>query len=324
MRIGVVGAGAVGGVLAALLDRVGHEVVVTARGEGLAAIREHGLRLDGGWGEHTARVGASEALTEPVGLLIVAVKAPDLADALRANRAAAVGDVLVVRNGLGAIRDARDVLGSGPSILGGLALYAASISGPGRVTVTAPASLYLGGSPIAPAVADVLADALPTHVVEPFENAEWTKLVVNQVNALPAITGLSVQETIADAGLRRILTRCIRETIGIARVKGIRFEPLQGLSDALLRMVSLVPEPLAEVLPRLMARRMGAVPNPGSTLQSVRRGRPTEIDWLNGAVVAAAAEAGRTAPINAALTEMVHEVERTGRFLAPADVVRRV
>ncbi len=324
MRIGVVGAGAVGGVLAALLDRVGHEVVVTARGEGLAAIREHGLRLDGGWGEHTARVAASEALTEPVEMLIVAVKAPDLTDALRANSAAATGDVLVVRNGLGAIRDARDVLGSGPSILGGLALFAASISSPGRLSVTAPASLYLGGSPIAPAVAEVLADALPTHVVEPFENAEWTKLVVNQVNALPAITGLSVQETIADAGLRRILTRCIRETVGIARVKGIRFEPLQGLSDALLRLVSLVPEPLAEVLPRLMARRMGAVPNPGSTLQSVRRGRPTEIDWLNGAVVAAAAETGRTAPINAALTEMVHEVERTGRFLAPADVVRRV
>lgn len=324
MRIGVVGAGAVGGVLAALLDRVGHEVVVTARGEGLAAIRDHGLRLDGGWGEHTARVTAFEALTEPVDLLIVAVKAPDLADALRANRAAATGDVLVVRNGLGAISDARDVLGSGPSILGGLALYAASISGPGRVTVTAPASLYLGGSPIAPVVAEVLADALPTHVVEPFENAEWTKLVVNQVNALPAITGLSVQETIADAGLRRILTRCIRETIGIARLRGIRFEPLQGLSDALLRLVALVPEPLAETLPRLMARRMGAVPNPGSTLQSVRRGRPTEIDWLNGAVVAAAAETGRTAPINAALTEMVHEVERTGHFAAPADVIRRV
>lgn len=312
-----------GGSLAALLDRAGHDVIVAARGEGLTAIRDHGLRLDGGWGEHVAHVAASEALIEPVQLLIVAVKAPDLADALRANRVAATRDVLVVRNGLGAIRDARAVLGDGPSVLGGLALYAASITAPGRVTVTAPASLYLGGSPAAPDVADVLGAALPAHVVEPFENAEWTKLVVNQVNALPAITGLSVQETIADAGLRRILVRSIRETVGIARAKGIRFEPLQGLSDGLLRVVSLVPEAIAEALPRLMARRMGAVPNPGSTLQSVRRGRPTEIDRLNGAVVAAAVEVGRTAPINAALTEMVHEVERTGRFLTPADVIRR-
>jgi 2-dehydropantoate 2-reductase len=65
------------------------------------------------------------------------------------------------------------------------------------------------------------------------------------------------------------------------------------------------------------------VPNPGSTLQSVRRGRLTEIDFLNGAVVAAASEHGLTAPINAAIVEMVHEVERTGTFLTPRQVVAR-
>jgi 2-dehydropantoate 2-reductase len=65
------------------------------------------------------------------------------------------------------------------------------------------------------------------------------------------------------------------------------------------------------------------VPNPGSTLQSIRRGQPTEIDYLNGAVVAAAEAAGRHAPVNEALTRMVHEVERSGAFLPPAEVVRR-
>jgi 2-dehydropantoate 2-reductase len=73
-----------------------------------------------------------------------------------------------------------------------------------------------------------------------------------------------------------------------------------------------------------MARRMGPVPNPGSTLQSIRRGVPTEIDALNGAVVRVAGEHGRDAPISAALTALVHEVERTGTFLTPAEVVRRV
>ena len=58
MRIGVLGAGAVGGTLAALLARAGHDVEVTARGAHLEAIRRDGIRLDGGWGEHTAH-GAS-------------------------------------------------------------------------------------------------------------------------------------------------------------------------------------------------------------------------------------------------------------------------
>src|SRR4051812_7687564 len=95
MRIAVIGAGAVGGTLAALLDRAGHDVQVTARGENLAAIKANGLRLDGGWGEHVAHVEAHETLAagsitsagapEP-DLAILATKAQDAVAALRANR----------------------------------------------------------------------------------------------------------------------------------------------------------------------------------------------------------------------------------------------
>jgi 2-dehydropantoate 2-reductase len=73
-----------------------------------------------------------------------------------------------------------------------------------------------------------------------------------------------------------------------------------------------------------MKRRMGATPNPGSTLQSIRRGQLTEIDYLNGAVVAEARIAGIEAPVNAALTALVHEVERTGRFVPRDAVIERL
>jgi 2-dehydropantoate 2-reductase len=69
---------------------------------------------------------------------------------------------------------------------------------------------------------------------------------------------------------------------------------------------------------------MGATPNPGSTLQSIRRGQLSEIDYLNGAVVAEARAIGQEAPVNAALTALVHEVEATKAFIAPAEVARRV
>ena len=68
---------------------------------------------------------------------------------------------------------------------------------------------------------------------------------------------------------------------------------------------------------------MGDVPNPGSTLQSIRRGVPSEIDHLAGAVVRTAHRLGREAPVNQLLVELVHEVERSGAFLAPEDVARR-
>lgn len=329
MRVAVIGAGAVGGLLAALLHRAGHDVEVTARGAHLAAIRADGIVLDGGYGAHVARVEAGEVLTRAPEVAILATKAQDAEAALRANaHVVGAAPLLVVQNGLGGIRVARDVLPDAP-LLGGLALFATSYLSPGRITVTAALPLVLGaadGTPrvVLDRVADVLRVALPIEVVDSLEGAKWTKLLVNHVNALPAITGLSVQETVADPGLRRVLAASLRETVRLANRLGIRFTGLQGIPGWVLPWLGRGPLWVAARLPRLLARRMGDVPNPGSTLQSLRRGQLTEIDFLNGAVVRVAREHGLDAPINAALVDLVHEVERTGEFLPPARVAERV
>lgn len=322
VRVAIIGAGAVGGTTAALLDRAGHDVTVTARGEHLAAIREHGIRLTGGWGAHTARVEARETLIEPADLVILTTKAQDAASALQANAAGlGSGLLLVIQNGLDGVPTAREVTGR-DDIVGGLAMYAASYLSPGEVSVTTPLPTFLGGpQPALGAIATELGGAMPVEVLDDLDSAKWTKLIVNQLNALPAITGLSVQETIADDGLRRVLTSSMREAVHVAHANGVRFASLQGLSDARLRLFAAVPERFAERVPRLMSRRMGDVPNPGSTLQSIRRGQRTEIDFLHGAVVARAGSV--PVPVNAAIVAMVHEVERTGTFLAPDEVVRR-
>lgn len=322
MQVAVIGAGAVGGTTAALLEKAGHDVVVTARGAHLDAIREHGIRLTGGWGEHTARVEARERLDAPAELLVLTTKAQDAASALEAN-CAAWGSrlVLVIQNGLDGAAGAASVLGR-DDVVGGLAMYAASYLRAGEVQVTTPLPTFLGGPlPSLDEITAVLGSAMPVEVLDDLERAQWTKLMINEVNALPAITGLSVQEVVADAGLRRVLTRSMREAVRVARSHGVRFVPMSGMSDRILRAFVAMPESLAERLPRLMARRMGAVPNPGSTLQSIRRGQRTEIDHLNGAIVARAGAV--PVPVNRALVELVHEVEASGEFVAPAEVVRR-
>jgi 2-dehydropantoate 2-reductase len=329
VRIAVIGAGAVGGLLAALLDRAGHKVAVTARGDHLAALRADGIALDGGYGSHVARVAAGETLTETPELAILATKAQDAEAALRENAAHLEGvTLLVVQNGLGGIRVAREVLPGSP-LLGGLALFATSYLSPGRITVTAALPIVLGaaeGTPRAELerVAEVLRPALPVELVDNLKGAQWTKLLVNHVNALPAITGLSVQQTVADPALLRVLAASLRETVRLANRIGIRFTGLQGFPGWALPWIGRGPLALAAIMPRVLAKRMGEVPNPGSTLQSLRRGQLTEIDFLNGAVVRVAHEHGLDAPVNAALVDLVHEVERTGRFFAPAEVVSRV
>ncbi|MEO6942016.1 MAG: 2-dehydropantoate 2-reductase [Terrimesophilobacter sp.] len=327
MRVAVIGAGAVGGTIAALLDRAGHDVEVTARGAHLDAIRSSGLRLTGEWGDHTARIDANLMLTKAPELAIVTTKALDAATALRDNADWVRGvPVVVIQNGIKSISTARDVLPH-TDIVGGLALFAASYVAPGHVAVTTTGSTYLGNAENGLDVdyaASVLTAVMPVRITHNFAGAQWTKLVVNQINALPTITGTNAQATIADRRLRLVLTRSMQEAVTVALGAGIHFEKLQGLSDKLLRLFRRLPLPLAQALPLVMRWRMGPTPNPGSTLQSIRRGQKTEIDFLNGAIVDAATVSGTSAPINAVLVDMVHEVEITGVFLSEEEIVERV
>jgi 2-dehydropantoate 2-reductase len=154
--------------------------------------------------------------------------------------------------------------------------------------------------------------------------AQWTKLLINHINALPAITGLSVQQVIADPGLRKVMTASMRETVRVARRLGIHFGKVQGVNGRVLGAIGSAPLAFGAWFPKTLGSRMGSVPNPGSTLQSIKRGQLTEIDFLNGAVVAAAKDGGVPAPINQQIVDLVHEVEEKGAFLTPAEVVARV
>ena len=233
--------------------------------------------------------------------------------------------VLVVQNGLGGEASVRDALPHSPVAIG-LALFAVSLLEPGHVTVTGPNPLTMGGD--APAVAaalPALRAALPAEVTVSSDivGAQWTKLLVNQVNALPAITGLSVQEVVAHDGLRALLTRGMRETAYVARAAGVTLGPLGALGPGQLAVLLSSDSAAGEAVPRALAAGMGSVPNPASTLQSIRRGRSTEIDALNGAVVAAGARHGVATPVNALMVQLVHEVERSSAFLSPERVLER-
>ena len=329
MRIGIIGAGALGGTFAALLARAGHDVEVTARGVGLEAIRADGIRLSGGYGDVHARVAAVEALTVRPELVLLCTKAQDAPMALGRHAELIDGvPVVVVQNGLDGVQTAERFLPRSTCV-GVLSIIAANYTEPGVVRVTTTAASYLGRGD-GPAddesrrIAAILSEAVPVIAIDNFRGAQWTKLVVNMLNAVPAIVGRSVQEVLHDRRLRRVVAASMRETVRVGMARGIRFGSLQGLSNARLRLFARVPVALGQVLPWMMGVRMGKVPNLGSTQQSVRRGQPTEVDHLNGAVVREAVLAELDAPVNEALTVLVHEVERIGEFLPEQRVLAEV
>ncbi|SFR87700.1 ketopantoate reductase [Agromyces sp. CF514] len=326
MRIGIIGAGALGGTFAALLAQAGHDVEVAARGAVLAAISAHGIRLSGGYGDVVAEVAASDRLTVRPGLVLVCTKAQDAEAAIAANRELIDGvPIVVVQNGLEGVDTAARLLPRS-DCFGLLSLIAADHSEPGvvRVTATAESRLGRGDGPAddeSVRVAELLSSAVPVQAVDDFRGAQWTKLVVNMVNAIPAIIGGRLGDVAAEPGLLAVLTASMRECVRVGIARGVTFGDLNGLDDASLRAFAELPVSEGAAVPSALVARMGWESNRGSTQQSLRRGQPTEIDYLNGAVVREAAIVDLAAPVNAALTALVHEVEAAGHPLPASRVL---
>ncbi|MFM6973796.1 MAG: ketopantoate reductase family protein [Agromyces sp.] len=324
MRIGVIGAGALGGLLAARLQLAGHDVQVITRGTQRDTIAAHGITLRGGYGEATVRVSVVDSF-DAIDLCLVCVKVHDTAEALSEyGPSIGAAPTVLVQNGIDGQRIAQQYLNP-DQLFGAVCLVAANYTEDGLVTVTNPQQTLVGrGSGAADSesvrIASILNEAIPTQAVDGFTGVMWTKLIFNMQNALPAITGLSVQDVAKDRYLRTLLAAAMREAARIGIALHVPFGPLPGLDAHIIRTIARSPLWRTRRMVAASARQMGPHPNLASMLQSIRRGRHTEIEFLNGAVVRAAESIGLDAPLNRALTALVHDLEATGQHLTSREL----
>ena len=303
-----------------LLARAGEDVALIGRRSHAKAVNEHGLRIDGALGEIRVRVTAAEQLDFKPDLALLTMKTQGVAAAARElhpylHRI----PVLTMQNGVRSDELVAEVVGR-EQLLSSVVLFGATFLEPGRV-IYSPKGVLVLGVPFGPidertrAVAALLDKAVPTRLTANIAGAHWTKLIVNENNALPAVTGLSIQEVNRHPSLRRLSVLMMREAVGTITAADIKLASLPGIPAAALTTVLRMPLPIATRVLRLSSLSLGRSPALGSTLQSIRRGEKTEIDYLNGEVVALGKRIGRPTPYNTAVVDLVHQVEATGRFL---------
>jgi 2-dehydropantoate 2-reductase len=326
-RIAVIGAGAVGSALGGLLHRAGQNVVLIARPAHAAAIRQDGLQVDGDMGNFVAPVEAIETLNFKPDLALLTVKTQDVVAAVKANQTF-LEDVPVVtfQNGIRSDQFVADILDR-EQILSSVVLMHVTYLLPGKVTVVYRGKLMLG-RPFGPRygkleeVAGILNQAVPTRVTDNIQGAHWLKLIVNLNNALPAITNHTMMEVYANASLRNLAVDLMREGLRVIGRANIQLESLPEVSVALTKLINWMPLGIAGRIAETKVRRLTTEwPLWGSTLQSIHRGRPTEIDYLNGEIVELGKRYSEATPLNTKMVELVHQVERTGQFL-PLEEIR--
>jgi 2-dehydropantoate 2-reductase len=317
MRIGILGAGAVGCVVGGLLTKAGHDVTLMDQWpEHVETLKRQGLRLSGTCGDHQVSVKAlhlheMQRITEPFDAIFIAVKSYDTewATALGlAYLARPDGVVVDFQNG---INDERVAAVAGRArTLGCVILIAAGMyeAGHAQRTDAGHAGFKIGeldgrDTPRARALAEMLSVVAPTAVTTNLFGERWSKLAINcMANPIAGLSGLGTAELRVEPGPRRLAVHLGAEVIRVGRARGFEVEPIWGIAPQ--RFLDAVEgRGMAEVeadISRDARSRVGGRP---SLLQDVMRGRRTEIDYLNGYVVAEGRKAGVATPVNEAIVE---------------------
>ncbi|MCO5167962.1 MAG: 2-dehydropantoate 2-reductase [Planctomycetes bacterium] len=320
MKTLIVGAGALGGLIAARLVAAGGPVWLAVRTpEAAAALRTTGLQATGVGG--AVRVAAPPAApvdaygpADGFELIVLATKAREALDvAPRLARLLAPGGALLpIQNG-GVSPLLADRLGD-DVVLGGLSNLGATLLAPGAVEQRNAGHLLVGapgGGPSARAgrVRDWLGPAVEVRVTEDLPGAVWSKLLLNcSVTTIGAVAGRTMREYLDAPGGRALFERAYDEALAVALASGAR--PARMLVDPLPPgwRGRCAPGPAHEAwLAEVLAAYGDLRP---SMLQDLERGRPTEIDVINGHVVEVGRRLGVPTPANAAIVDAVRALER--------------
>ena len=294
--IAVMGAGAVGCYYGGMLARAGHDVTLIARPQHVEAVQRSGLRMETKMFDEQVPMRASEEASGARGakLVLFSVKSTDTerAGAALAPYVERDAVILTLQNGVDNAERLAATLGR--NVVPAVVYVAVEMAGPGHVRHHGRRELLIGPSAASARIAAAfIAAGVPVEVSDNVIGALWAKLIVNcAYNALSAITQLPYGRMVRGDGVPAVMGDVVDECLAVARAAGI---------DVPGDLLKAVPQ-IAETMPGQFS----------STAQDLARGKPTEIDHLNGFVVRKGDALGVSTPANRVLLALVKLLEERG------------
>ena len=295
LKVAVMGAGAVGCYFGGMLARAGHDVTFIARPQHVEAITRDGLRMETKTFDERVQL---KAVTDVSGardadLVLFCVKSMDTEAAGAQLQPVLRPDTLVLclQNGVDNADRLRGVLPE-HAVAAAVVYVATEMAGPGHLKHHGRGELVIEPSPASERVAQALrAAGVPTDISDNVRGALWLKLLLNcAYNAVSAIAQKPYGENVKGEGIWDVMRDVVDECLAVAKADGVQIP-----ADAHAATRKLV-----ESMPAQYS----------STAQDLARGKPTEIDFLNGYVVRRGEALGVPTPANRVLWALVKLIER--------------
>ncbi len=325
-RILIIGAGAVGGITAALMKQRGHDVTLVCKHPELAErITRKGLHLFGYCGDRRIRIPSVATPGEVEGQMDVVFIATKSTEMIRAAHASipllkSSSRVVSMQNGIVEEELAKIV---GPDrAVGCVVSFGATMHEPGVLEMTSRGDMvtgYLDRGPddVLEEISEMLSSVVPVRTTDRIMSHLYSKLIINScTSTLGAISGLDLGPLLKKKRARQLFLAIGREAVAVADAMRLQLVPYAGK----VRFQSLLKQhPLRQHLfIRLFGWKYKKLRS--TNLQSLKRGQKTEIDFLNGYIVGKGEPLGVETPVNRRLVQMVHEIESKRRPISPMNL----
>jgi 2-dehydropantoate 2-reductase len=326
LSILVVGAGAIGGITAVLLKKDGYNVEIVCKYDDYATlISSEGLEVRGVCGYEKMKMKAYSLISEvkeKKDLILHATKATDMIEAAKSIKTVLKenGHVISMQNGI-CEDDLAEVLGR-EKVIGCVTGWGGTMISRGNLEMTSTGDFILGytdrpADEFLSDVAIIMSSVVPAKVSDNIMGHLFSKLIINAcISSLGAICGLYLGKMLSIKKVRNIFIEIIRESVAVAGRMQINIEVFGGRLD-FNRFV--VGDRLFDNLRRhMMIRIIGFKYRKlkSSSLQSLERGKPTEADYFNGYIARNGERLNVPVPVNRAIVDMIHEIERGTRKIS--------
>jgi len=330
----VVGAGAIGGISAAFIRKAGYDVEIVCKYEDYRdSVMKDGLKVTGARRGFSQKLNAYASLKDVnirKDIILLAVKATDIEEVAEDLKPLMKKDSMVVsmQNGICEPELGR-ILGNN-HVIGCIVGWGATMDKQGELEMTSEGDFVIGyiDRPLdenIDIIEAILSSILPVRKTENMMGHLYSKLIINAcITSIGAITGLYLGEMMRNSKSRRLFIAIIREAMELADVMQINVEDYGGrlnyyefISDD--KSMAELRRHILLFLMGLKYRRLKS-----SSLQSLERGKLTEIDYLNGYISSNGREYGVPTPLNESIVEMIHEIEDGNRDITTANLNEEV
>ena len=327
MRVAVLGAGSIGCFVGGAWQAAGLAVSFIGRPRMGQDIASHGLALSdySGW---QARLDEVNYATEPDSLgeadiIALCVKSGATAEAARSIAAQGREGALVIsfQNGISNIDVLESVLGGRLPVARGVVPFNVAYLGDGRFHKGVAGVLHAEDRPETRALAERIGGGpAALELSGDMLGLAWGKLLINLNNAVNALSGRPLLDQLRHRDYRRVVAASQREGLRLLRRAGIKPAKVGAVAPAILPLVIGAPDWLFN---RVFLKSWKIDERARSSMaDDLAAGRRTEVDYINGELVALAERLGVDAPVNRRIVQLLREAEAGAQPLSPAALLR--